>query len=128
MSALADLATAVRKVQRLLQDCPPAHRPDPRDVFAGLDAARAEVVELTGKGRNAEAEAIVADWEHEAASRIASVLAHAPLEQASPQGSAARRERTPSGVSATADRRPSQYAPPGARPSLPQPANPNRKD
>jgi hypothetical protein len=78
-SPLTELATATSRISRLLAETPAAHRPAPADVFHGLDAARAQVVELTRQGREDEARAAVADFEHNATSLVTARLVHAPL-------------------------------------------------
>lgn len=70
MTALAELAGAARRLRRLQTEIPWARRPSDRAVFGALDAARAEVVELVTQDRDAEAAAVVADWEREAASTV----------------------------------------------------------
>ncbi len=107
ISALAELATAVCRIRRLRAECPRAHRPTARVAFHGLAAAKADVIELVDRGCEDEARAIVADWAHEAAQRVASVLAHAPLETSPPV-------RSPTGGSGE-DRR-AQTAPGASRP------------
>jgi hypothetical protein len=84
LSALAELTTATSRVRRLHADCPRAHRPSDRAVYGALEAAKADVVQLADRGRDHEARAIVVDWECQAASRISSVLAHAPLASVDP--------------------------------------------
>lgn len=75
---LAELATAVSRLRRLLAEVPEQHRPPPAVAFAGLATARADVVELTAKGRHDEAHAIAADWYRQAAGPVAARLAHVP--------------------------------------------------
>ena len=78
-SPLAELAGAVRGLERLRVDCPERYQPSARVVFATLSAARADVVDATSRGKLDQALAVVADWEREAGKLITTKTLHAPL-------------------------------------------------
>lgn len=79
ISPLAELAGAVRHLERLRVDCPERYRPTARVVFASLSAARADVVDATSRGRLDQALAVVADFESQAGTLITTKKLHAPL-------------------------------------------------
>ena len=72
-TALAQLAIGARRVVALRDALPEAHRPRVEHVFADLDSARADVVDLTAKGRDDEAQAVAIHWAEQAAGRVTSV-------------------------------------------------------
>lgn len=59
---LAELAGAVRRLDRLRSECPERFRPTQAVLFAGVERVRDDVVDLTKRGRDREAVAIVASW------------------------------------------------------------------
>jgi hypothetical protein len=78
---LAELAGSVRRLHRLHAECPERYRPTQAVLFSGIERVREDVVDLTKRGQDLEAVAVVADFERQAGLLISTKLAHAPLGQ-----------------------------------------------